>query len=198
MITYSNIRRFDRMEFPEYRKLDGYSYSWLTREVNGQLPEFEETYKLIIGKLVDAILTDPAKADMRHEHYPIAKSIAARIKASFGPFLKSFEKQISFTGTMSYEGHEMHTMGRFDYGLPGHAVIDLKVTHANDVDKLIKYMGYNDQLWNYCNLYQVRRKYIMIHSVPLGQTFMKDMGVVAPRNEFWEAKILKFGTPMAA
>jgi hypothetical protein len=198
MIQYRNIRRIDNLEFGQYTQLKGYSHSFLKAEIFGSTPEFKDTDKVIIGRLVDAILTDPGKADMLHALYPIARSIAQKVRAAFGEWIKRFETQISYTADMMYEGHVLPITGRIDFLLPGHAVIDLKVSHAKDVHGLIKFMGYENQLWNYANLAEVKRKYIMIHSVPLKQTFMIDLGVVSQHNEFWEAKILKFGLPMAA
>lgn len=193
MIQYINIKRFDNLEFDSYLKLEGYSHSFLKAEINGTTPEFKGSFKVEIGKMVDAILSDPGKVNMLSEHYPIAKSIAFEIRKVFGNHIEKFQKQISFTGEMLYQGHVMPTTGRLDFLLPNHAVIDLKVTHEKDVRALIKFMGYENQLWNYANLAEVKRKYIMIHSVPLTKTFMIDMGVVSPRNEFWETKVLKFG-----
>lgn len=198
MIAYRNIRRYDNLEFSKYTELRGYSHSFLKTEVFGNTPEFKETDKVIVGRLVDSILTDPGKADMLHLLYPIARSIAQKIKTAFGVFIKRFETQISYTAEMVFEAHVLHTTGRIDFLLPGHAVIDLKVTHAKDVHGLIKFMGYENQLWNYANLAGVKKKYIMIHSVPLKETFMIDLGIVSPRSEFWEAKILKFGLPAIA
>jgi PDDEXK-like domain of unknown function (DUF3799) len=194
MIQYHNIERYDRMDFDIYRGLKGYySNSFLKAERNGITPEFKITEMVTLGKLVDTILTDPGKVDMLDPIYAAAKSIAFKIKEVFGQYIDKFQKQVSYTATLEFEHHFLDTIGRLDYLLEGEAVIDLKVTKSKDVDALIKYMNYDNQVWNYANMAGVKRKYIMIHSVPLEKTFMKDLGVVTPRNAFWENKILKFG-----
>lgn len=197
-ITYSNIKRIDNLEFDKYLELPGYSFSFLKGEINGHAQEVMMTDKIIIGKLVDAILTEDGDVNMMNPLYEISRSIAFKIKEKFGNYISKFEKQISFCADLNYKGMVMPSRGRTDYFLSGLAVIDLKVTHEKKVRDVISYMRYNDQLWNYANMGQVKRKYIMIHSVPLGTTEMIDMGVVTPRNEFWEAKVEKFGEAIAA
>jgi PDDEXK-like domain of unknown function (DUF3799) len=181
------------MNFEHYLSLKGYSNSFLKAERNGIRPEFKVTDMVTLGKMVDSILTDPGKVNMLDPIYSVAKSIAFKIKDVFGNYIDKFEKQVSYTAQLEFEHHFMNTVGRLDYLLKNQAVVDLKVTKSKDVDALIKYMNYDNQLWNYCNLAQVKRKYIIIHSVPLAKTFMKDMGVLSPRNIWWENKILKFG-----
>lgn len=196
MILYTDIKRYDNLDFEEYLKLKGYSHSFLKAERNGQTQEFKITDKIVLGKLVDAILSDPASADMKSPLYPAARSIAYEIKKSFGSMIAKFEKQVSFSANMQYNGFTMFTTCRLDFGLPGFAVIDLKVTHSNDVHGIIKYMGYENQLWNYTGVYEVPKQYIMIYSVPLRRTFLIDLGIRHARNPFWETKILKFGKPL--
>lgn len=198
MIEYSNIRRYNDLDFDDYLEIPGMSFSYLKGERYGQAKEVPLTHKIRIGKMVDAILTEDGRIDMADEFYPIARSIAEKIKAKFGEFIVKFEKQISYSADAIYNGYKLSTKGRLDYLLPGMAVIDLKVTHvkADQVRPLIKFMQYDNQLWNYANMAQVKRKYIMIHSVPSKTTEMVDMGVVTSYNEFWQGKIEKFGTPV--
>lgn len=195
MIEYKDIKRFDNLEFGDYLKLKGYSHSFLKSEINGITPEFKMTDKVMIGKLVDGILTDPASVEMLNPLYPVAKSIAFKIKSCFGSEIEKFEKQVSFTANMVYNGFVMPTTGRLDFLIPKHAVVDLKVTHAPDVHALIEYMGYRNQLFSYCQMAEVVRQYIMIYSVPKKTTYLIDLGLVGNSNEFWEQKILKFGKP---
>lgn len=198
MIQYSNIKRYDGQDFDDYLEVPGWSFSTLKGERFGTPKVVDITYKIRIGKMVDAILTEDGRVDFGDEYYPIARSIAEKIKSKFGEFIARFEKQISFSADVTYNSHRLSTKGRLDYLLPGIAVIDLKVTHvkADQVRPLIKFMQYDNQLWNYAQMAQVKRKYIMIHSVPSGTTEMVDMGVVTHYNEFWQAKIEKFGTPV--
>lgn len=192
-IKYLDIKRVDALDFDIYKNMPGYSFSFLKNEENGMPQEVKESFKIKVGKIVDAILTEDGNVDMTCEEYPIARSIAIKIKEKFGAYIPKFDKQVSYMATMCYHNHYMPTRGRLDYLIPNVAVVDLKVTFEKKWMELIKYMRYNDQQWNYANMAQVKRKFIMIHSVPLGTTEMVDLGVVTPRNEFWESKVLKFG-----
>lgn len=193
MIHYTNITRYDNLPFEQYLRLKGYSHSFLKGEKNGVAREFKETDKVILGKLVDGILSDPASVDMKNSFYPAAKSIAYEIKTVFGSEIQKFEKQVSFSAIMHFNGYMMPTTCRLDFGIPAHAVVDLKVTHSNDPHGIIKYMGYENQLWNYTGVYQVSKQYIMMYSVPVRKTFMIDLGVRQPSNLFWESKIQRLG-----
>lgn len=181
------------MPFEQYLRLKGYSHSFLKGEKNGVAREFKETDKVILGKLVDGILSDPASVDMKNALYPAAKSIAYEIKTVFGSEIQKFEKQVSFSAIMHFNGYMMPTTCRLDFGIPAHAVVDLKVTHSNDPRGIIKYMGYENQLWNYTGVYQVPKQYIMMYSVPLRKTFMIDLGIRKSSNLFWESKIQRLG-----
>lgn len=198
MIHYTNITRYDNLPFDQYLKLKGYGHSFLKGEKNGVAREFKETDKVILGKLVDGILSDPASVDMKNALYPAAKSIAYEIRTVFGSMISKFEKQVSFSALMHYNGYIMPTTCRLDFGVPSHAVVDLKVTHSNDPHGIIKYMGYQNQLWNYTGVYEVLKQYIMMYSVPLRKTVMIDLGIRSPRNEFWESKIQRLGQTVTA
>lgn len=193
MITYTDIKRYESLPFEEYLKLEGHSHSQLKREVNGISPVFDMTYNIRIGSLVDAILTDPSKADMTSYLYPIARDIAGLIAKEFGPAIQHFQKQISFTGMVNYMNFKMPVTGRTDFILPQNAVIDLKVTKTKEVRSVIKYMGYENQLWHYSKLAQVNTAYIMIYSIPKKTTEIIYIDCSDTYNEFWAEKTLKFG-----
>lgn len=181
------------MPFEEYLKLPGYSHSFLKREQFGLEPLFKVTDKVIIGKLVDGILTDPGSVNMRDPLYKIARDIAARITAEFGYSFTVFQKQISYTADMEHEGLFMAVKMRLDWLFPDYAVIDLKVTSEKDVHGLIKYMGYDNQLWGYARAAKVDRRLIMIYSIPLRTTTLIPLKPMSDHNDFWAEKTLKFG-----
>lgn len=193
MIHYSNITRYDNMPFDQYLQLPGYSHSFLKRERNGVCEDLTITDNIRIGSLVDAILTDPEKVDMSSPLYPYARDIAAKIRASFGPMIQRFQKQVSFTAEASYLDFTMPVTGRLDFMLPGYAVIDLKVTKSKDMKGLIDHMGYKNQGWNYCKMAGVGLFYLMIHSIPLKKTELIKIDCRSDDNGFWMDKILKFG-----
>jgi hypothetical protein len=193
MITLSNIIFHPNIPFQEYLKLKGYSHSFLKREINGVEPEFNETYMTRLGKLVDAILTDPSTADYDDELYPTARRIAIKIMDKFGDFIRKFQKQVSITADANYNGFVFPIKGRLDYLLAGHAVIDLKITKATNFKELIEWMGYLNQLWIYCKLAGVKKAYIMIHSITTCKTELIALDVTSEENEFYESAALKYG-----
>lgn len=195
MIEYTNIQRHDNMDFQEYLKLPGYSHSFLKREHNGITEELKITDNITTGKLVDNILTEPIKADMSSPLYPYAKAIAHAIKSDFGLFLNKFEKQISFTADATHKGFTMPTTGRLDYLLPGYAVIDLKVTKSKekDINALIDFMGYKNQVWHYSKMAGVNKAYLLFYSIPAKKIILRYIDCSFGNNEFWADKIIKFG-----
>ncbi len=195
MITYSNIQRHDNLPFEEYLKLGGYSHSFLKRERMGMVEDLKMTDNIMIGKLVDAILTEPKNAEMSNELYPVAKLIAYEIQKTFGGLIVRFQKQVSFTADVTYRAFTMPTTGRLDYLLPGHAVIDLKVTKSKHaaVPGLVDYMGYKNQLWHYAKMAKVNKSYLMIHSIPSKSTILYAYDCSLDMNDFWAEKIITFG-----
>lgn len=194
-IIYTDIVRYDNLPAKNYFQLRGKSHSYLKRENNGVLPEFVETPKIIIGKLVDAILTDPDNVDTSNQHYPIARDIAIHIKNTFGDLIKRFKPQISYTATLNYNGLKMPSQGRLDWELPRHAVLDLKITEATSLDALVKFMGYDNQGWHYCKMANVTKFYIIAYSTKLGKCFPPFfIDCSSNYNEFWAKGVLKFGT----
>jgi hypothetical protein len=193
---YKNITRFDNLAFNKYKELnqnsESYSFSFLNKERYGSLKPFEATINMKIGSQVDAILTNPSELDFGCISYPIAKSIAHEINLMYGDLIKVFQKQVSFFGEIEHLNHTMKTNGRLDFLIPKHAVIDLKVTMSNDVRVLIEYMNYKEQVIHYAKLADVKKGFIMIHSIPLKKTFLIEIPI-PESSEFWENKVLKFG-----
>lgn len=192
MITYSNIRRYDGLDFDDYLKTEGYSYSFLKGEQSGIEREVKNSDKIMLGKLVDAILTEPEKADMMSPLYSIARDIASSIRKDL-PYINNFAKQVSFCGIAEYKGFKLPVRGRLDYYLKGSCILDLKVTSEKNIDALIAFMGYENQLWHYAKLAEVKSAYLLIYSVPLKKTFLRVVGCSGNYSEFWSDKIIKFG-----
>lgn len=197
MIWYRNIKRHLNIPFEDYLKLDGYSYSFLKREVNGVSPEFIGSDKVKLGSLVDAILTQDDRIEYDDPQFNRAMKIAVEIKDKFGSMINQFMPQVSYTAIASYNGFNLPVTGRLDWELHSHAVIDLKVTGAKtdrEFTALITHMGYNHQLFNYCRMANVKSGYLM----PYSTTAKKCLSIVkfeaGDTNPFWEEKIIKFGS----
>jgi hypothetical protein len=197
MITYKNIQCYKDIPFEEYLKLQGYSHSFLKSNINGAKKYFNMTDKVRVGALVDSIITEPAKADMSSPLYPAAKTIAFEIKKLFGDLVEVAQKQLSYTATLEFAGLEMQTTGRLDLLIPDFAVIDLKVTNEINVDALIEYMGYDNQVWHYSRLSNVKKAFLIFYVVPLKKVVVRAIDVTSELNGFWINKLIDFGTACA-
>lgn len=193
MINYTDIKRYDSLGWESYVAIPAYSHSFLKSEKNGLSPFLEPTDNMLLGSMVDAIITG-GKVDMSSDVYPMARNIASRINEDFGSIINRFEKQVSYSATVEYKGFRMSTRGRLDFLLPNLAVIDLKITKSKEVNAIIDHFGYKNQVWHYGKLAQVPKGYLMIYSVPKDKTEIIPVDISHSVNEFWAEKTLKFGT----
>jgi hypothetical protein len=197
VVTYKDCQEVDCSNFSAYLSLPGYSHSYLKSQKGGVTPSFNVTDKVMIGKIVDQILTNSGQVDFAHPQYKKAMVIAAFLKQHFASILPQLKTQIAFTGVAQYQFFNMPIKGILDYLLPKFAVIDLKVTAEKNVDKLIEFMGYKNQLWNYARLAGVKFAFILIYSTHKdNQKFpcrVIKIDVSEPCNTFWKNAILDFG-----
>lgn len=195
IITYSNIKQYDNLPADQYFKLGGCSHSFLKREKSGVVEKFEPTQKMLMGTLIDRILTEPDKVDVTDPNYTKARKIAICIKNTFGDLIDRFIPQVSFVADMHYAGLTMSTNGRLDWLLPKHAVIDLKFTSAKTLAPIVEHFGYRNQVWNYAKMAQVPKGYIIAYSDAIGDCLpVFPVDVSTGYNEFWAQGILKHGS----
>lgn len=197
VITYSCCIEVDCSNFSYYLSLPGYSHSFLKSQKGVVTPSFNVTDKVMIGKIVDQVLTNSGQVDFAHPQYKKASIIAAFLKQHFAAILPQLKTQVAFTGRAEFSGLSMPIKGILDYLLPKFAVIDLKITAEKNVDKLIEYMGYKNQLWNYAHLAGVKFAYILIYSTHKdNQKYpcrLIKIDVSETCNNFWKNAILDFG-----
>lgn len=197
VVVYRNCQRAQVASFEEYLSLPGKSHSSIKSDKGGYSAPFNVTKKVMIGKIIDQILTDSGKVDYANENYPVARIIANRIKEKFAPVLAHLQTQVAFTGTMEYKGLTMPVKGILDYLLPKFCVLDLKYTEEQHVDKLITYMGYPNQLWNYGKLASVNKSYIISFSAHKANQSnpcrIIEIPIHQENNTFWENAVLNFG-----
>lgn len=197
MILYKNTQRFESIPFEQYLKLGGYSHSFLKSQKNGITPYFKMTDKIRLGSLVDALITQDDRFDFSDQLAKDAMKISNQIKDTFGGMIELFKPQISYTSILEYCGLSMKVTGRLDWELPKHAVIDLKVTGAKSDKEFAAYidhMGYKNQLWNYAKMGGFKKAYIVAYSAVAKKCLNVVSVPIGDRNEFWESKILEFGT----
>ncbi len=194
MVTYTNVKEYKDLPFEQYVKLKGLSHSFLKREKSGIAEHVVVNEKMRLGSMVDAFLTQPDEIDFNSPLFSAGREIAITIKHQFGSVIKHLEPQISYTGTLEFNGFKIESQGRLDWLLRGHAVIDLKVTEATDLKPLIKFMGYDNQMWHYTGFAGVPTSYILAYSTKLKKCLPLIEIPRTQRNEFWEQKILKHGS----
>lgn len=192
MINYKNIKEYEDLDFKDYLKLDGFSYSFLKSEKNGIAPLFNVTEKMALGSLVDAMITDPKTVDINNPMYDQAKEISACLLSGFGSYISLFKKQLSYTATIDNGVFQMQTKGRPDLTLKGYFNIDLKVSAEKDVFKIIKHFGYNAQQYHYAKLANVPDAYLLMYSKPLKKAKLIKCDF-SEAEEFFNEKILIHG-----
>lgn len=203
MLKYSNINRFDNLPSEEYFAMYDaterhYSHSFLKREQSGHSPHLEMTAKIRLGKMVDAILMSPDEVNPADPEFKPGCVIASAIKAKFKGLIDNFVPQVSYTGKLSYRGLVMNVIGRLDWELPNHSAIDLKVTDAKtdrEFSKVIEFMGYPNQLYNYRGLAGVKSSFIIPYSAKANCCLTPVKLEWSQESEnFWTGCVIKFGS----
>lgn len=203
MITAHNVQRHLNIPAETYFSWPQYSFSFLKRERSGFAEDVPLTERIEVGKLVDAIRTDPGAARMISPLYPEAKRIAFALERQFGDILPALATQVSYTGLLRYDGWEMPVRGRPDYELPGRAIVDLKVTATKlqrplsplTAAPLINHMKYWSQLFGYARLAGATKRYLLIYCRPLKEAILLP-NPMTDSDPFWEAAIQRFGWPI--
>ena len=157
-----------------------------------------------LGTLVDEIQT--GRADLSHPDYPKARRIASALQLKFGDALRAFKTQASLSAEVEHGGLIMPVKGRPDYLIRNMMVLDLKVTSGGctrksapmetkiaALHKLIDFMGYDNQLWNYGQMSGARLYFILYYSVPLDECFVLQRFCEGAQ-AWWEEKVLMFGS----
>lgn len=193
MISYQNTVRFDNLEFGKYLQLSGYSHSGLKNNHTGVKEAITITDNIRIGALVDGILTDPKTVNMADPLYPYCKEISFKIKEFLGLSISALKSQVSYTSNVIMGDFELPVKGRLDFLLENIATIDIKITKAKNVDDLIKFMGYENQLWHYSKMAKTPKAYLIIYCIPLKRVIAKSVDVSSDTNGFWADKIIDFG-----
>lgn len=197
MITVNNIQRLENIEFEDYKKLPGVSFSFLKRERQGIAEEIQQTHKMALGTMVDSLLTGVGAVDISSKLYPPAKEIAFRLRTQFSSVLRFLKPQISFTATFEHKGFFLDVHGRPDFEFPQRFVVDLKICHSNNIRSVIEYMRYEDQCFGYGKMAGVRDAYLMVYCVPKKCTEIIHIPI-GDTNLFWQHKILEHGSIKAA
>lgn len=165
MIEFKETKTYQDMSFGDYLGLIGYSNSFFKFEKEGKVEPIKGSEKMAFGSLVDDLLTDPKAADLTNPRLDEAKGAAAKVIEFFTPEVyEGITKQLSMTSLMGNEREGyIPVKGRIDFLMAG-CVADLKCTeaHYNQLPTLVKYMGYDKQVWFYSKMLGLDTNYGII------------------------------------
>lgn len=184
MITVTNRKQYNRMEWDKYISLPGYSFSGL-RNTGPITP----TAKMRLGTYVDKYLFTPHeyKGEMRDVVVPIAR----RLKEFLGSALDTATPQLALTANFTYQGLTMPFRGLADLPVGRDLILDLKVSELDTV-KAIQHFRYDWQIEGYKMAYGATRGMIMsIHPKTKKITTLPING----SQDWWCHQVLQYGKP---
>lgn len=207
MLEYSHITRHDNIPFAEYQTWQEYSHSFLKYQKRGILEPKEITDNIMFGAIVDAILCNEVTPEMYANYmYTMALKHCATIIRKFDAVLKHSAKQVCYKGRITYNGFILPVKVRLDMQFRNNFLFENKITFSGCKNKrapdevkiksildLIVYMGYDNQVFHQLKMSKVYKGYIMIHSVPLDETFLFERNNFDTAQNWWIEQIKYFG-----
>lgn len=181
-MNYTNLTRQD-CHFTDYMRWPEYSHSGLKY---GHRPPKEATDNMVFGKIVDAILCNEVTPELyAHAFYPHALRHVETINSKFAFAIAHMDKQPSYRGRIEHNGWTLPVRVRLDMQLGDTLLFENKITFAGCQSKkapahvkiasmigVIDYMAYDNQVFHQMEMSGVGEGFIMIHSVPLDETFL--------------------------
>lgn len=174
--------------FEQYQELEGFSFSDL-KKLNGA-PDFIPTEKMMLGTRVHNFLFEPKAYDWKDAS--VVKPLAIEVNKATGGAIKYMQTEASVTAKFWYEGFCMLYRGRIDAMRPKQLIFDLKVTEMNDIEKLIEFMGYDNQLGGYAIATGTPNAMICALLKKKGKCILRPIDVKKSET-FWIEQILKYG-----
>lgn len=196
MLVYSNIKRYDNLPFKDYLQLPGLSHSTVKSMRNGLPQSIAPTEKMRFGSMVDDIISGEP-VDIFSENYRPAQEVANELYRIF-PFIDKFQKQVSFTATIEWNGLAMETKGRPDWLLPNKFHVDLKVTSLSlntkeKRDNYLTHFRYENALFHYAKLAEVPQAYLLSYSRADKKCWLFPPFDCTGSNLFWENALIDNG-----
>ncbi len=180
-MTVSNIKYYNNLEFENYLAMDGVSYSSTKENI------FTPSEGSMLGTRTHNYLLEPEKYDWIDADK--VKPMAAAIRKYLGDSLQYLQKEVAFTAEFEHNGLTMLYKGRFDLGLPGTLIVDLKIMAA-DLAPAVKYFGYDKQLSGYC--YGTNTPLALIISFNKKKKIIETQ-IIKPCEQFWEYQVSSRG-----
>lgn len=194
-----NVRFYRDLEFSDYLKMPGYSFSWL--KSGGQ--KIEPTPKMQLGTKVHAYLLSSHEYSHSEGHdlvRPLAvalKGILAPGGAGEGGILRYCTPELAVTADFVYQGMVLHYKGRIDLPVLHYksrlcVVIDIKVTEM-DLRKSIDFFKYDVQVSGYSLVIGASRA-VIVSVNPKSK--LTQVVPIRLTDDFWKWAVLKYGQPI--
>lgn len=187
MVEVRNLKIYRNLQFEEYLKLPGESFSGIRSDGK----DFKnETKKMRLGTLVHRYLLTPEEYD--GEQIEIVRPLAIAVKQKISILIDFCEPEISFTCDFVFNGMSMPYRGRADLGIMERLILDLKVSEM-PLKKAVDYFRYDYQQSGYAIAFGAslaiiisihpKLKHISTYNVPISHLW-------------WEHQILQRGNPL--
>lgn len=179
-----NLQYYDDMDFEDYLKLPGVSYSSLSG-FSGPPSD-----GMRLGSRVHQYLNEPNEYDWNDAATVIA--IASELKKYIGHAYLHLEKEVAFTADFIHNGMMMAYRGRADMMKAGRIVVDIKIL-SGSLEAAIERFGYAKQLSGYCIATGAPLALIVAFNRHRNRIEAKSL---KPNATFWEYQIVKNGKPI--
>lgn len=190
-LTVHNVRFYRDLEFSDYLKMPGYSFSWL--KSGGQ--KIEPTPKMQLGTKVHTYLLS-AREYLHEEGHELVRPLAVALKGVLAPVLRYCSPELAVTADFVHQGMVLHYKGRIDLPVISKPhlslVIDIKVTEM-DLRRSIDFFHYEHQVNGYALSIAAQRRVIISVNPKNGIT---QVIPIAYTDEFWKRAVLKYGRPL--
>jgi hypothetical protein len=144
MITITNIKHHPELDFDQYLKLEGTSFSGL-KKFDGKV-----TAGMHMGSLVHKYLLKPKEYD--YEAYDIVRPLASKLVDFVGiDIIKESVAEVPITADLEYEGFRFKWKGVPDLRMPNVVVVDFKIIASNDLEWYCQRFNYPEQIRGYMN-----------------------------------------------
>lgn len=179
-MTITNRKKYGSLDFDEYLKLEGISFSAI-KAFKG-----EQTEGMKIGTYVHNFISEPDKYN--GEEAAIVVPLARTIITELGTAAKFGKAEVCMTAKYEFEGMEMIHKSRIDRLYNG-LVIDFKVI-AGSLQQYVQRFQYDEQLRGYMNDSGVDTGMILSVNRKTRQT---ERIIIKQNHYWWNQKICEYG-----
>lgn len=186
----SNLQYYTDLDFNDYLKMEGFSYSSLKRHENGT--DIIPSQGMMLGTRVHNYILEPHKYDDVDRH--IVVPIASDLRKYLGAAINHLEKEVAFTAILEHQGMFLQYKGRADLIYKGKLIVDLKIL-SGKLQYAIERFGYDKQLSGYALASGCKNALILSYNKAKKRDNLESF-MVKPNEDWWNYMIVKYGTPI--